>query len=169
MGFRNLQSRTNCLAFTQSGNIIKTAGPVFYRHGIRFDPRRQLAREAKFLGLLSGNHFPRLIRFESNQLEMNNCGNPLEVSTIPLDWHSQIREIAAMLEEHRVIHRDIKPSNMLVKNGNLCLIDFGLAFQGVTDFWLSPRELSFSVSPIDLYSNLSAMRRMFKRLEAQAL
>lgn len=100
---------------------------------------------------------------------MNNCGNPLEVSTIPLDWHSQIREIAAMLGEHRIIHRDIKPSNMLVKNGNLCLIDFGLAFQGVTDFWLSPRELSFSVSPIDLYSNLSAMRRMFKRLEAQAL
>ena len=33
----------------------------------------------------------------------------------------------AYLHEHRIVHRDIKPSNILVQNGRVALLDFGLA------------------------------------------
>ena len=46
-----------------------------------------------------------------------------------LDWIQQLLEILSYLHEIRppVIHRDIKPSNLLLRDGKIVLIDFGLA------------------------------------------
>jgi|AntAceMinimDraft_1070359.scaffolds.fasta_scaffold22218_2 predicted Ser/Thr protein kinase len=157
---RQFTSRTNFVWLTNSGTVVKKAGPDFFRGGIRFSPREQLIREASYLNLLESPHFPKVLSVKLDELELTYCGDPLEAQPIPADWQSQVREIANLLRDQNIVHRDIKPANILVKDGKLCLIDFGLAFRGIREFWISPREISFNTNPIYLYSNLRALTKV---------
>jgi len=45
----------------------------------------------------------------------------------------KIVEILSQIHEQYVLHRDLKPANFMIKNGDLFLIDFGLATFFITD------------------------------------
>ncbi len=152
-----LQSRINRLSLTHQGTVLKQAGPTFIRRKHQFDPKWLLQREAVFLMRLDGRHAPRLLASGDDWIEMEHCGTELSADNLPADWRAQSAEIAAFLAEAGIIHRDIKPGNILVKEGQLYVIDFGWAIWANEDPYLSPRELSKDLSSDLVYDNGAAL------------
>lgn len=154
---RQFKSRINHVSLTPQGEVHKQAGPTFSRGGHRYDPRQLLQREAAFLKRLDGRHAPRLLVSGENWIEMEHCGEELSVENLPNDWHSQVAEIVAVLDQAGIVHRDIKHGNLLVKNGHLYLIDFGWAIWTNETPYMSPRELCEDVPPEYIYDNRAAL------------
>lgn len=152
-----LESRINHLTLTSQGAIRKQAGPVFMRGEEEYDPRRLIQREAAFLARLDGCHAPRLIAAGDDWIEMEHCGAELSVGNLPSDWREQIAVISSALAEAGIVHRDIKPGNVLVKDGQLYLIDFGWAIWVDEPPYLSPRELCADVPREYIYDNRIAL------------
>ena len=154
---QSFHSRINRLSLTPEGAVRKQAGPTFTRGKHLFDPKWLLRREATFLRLLDGRCAPRLLAMGNGWIEMEYCGEELSFENIPLDYRKQIARIVGTLKEAEIIHRDIKPGNLLVKNGQLYLIDFGWAIWANEDPYLSPRELSKDISKNLIYDNEAAL------------
>lgn len=152
-----LHSRINQLILTPQGSVRKQAGPIFFRAEHRYDPRLLLQREAEFLRCLDGRHAPRLLTFGEGWIELEHCGAELSTDNLPKDWHEQAVEIATVLAEAGILHRDIKSGNVLVKDGQLYLIDFGWAVWVDETPYLSPRELCEEVPREHIYNNQVAL------------
>lgn len=152
-----LESRINRLTRTSQGAIRKQAGPRFARGEREYDPRLLIQREAAFLARLDGRHAPRLIAAGDDWLEMEHCGVELGTGNLPADWRDQVAAISALLAEAGIVHRDIKPGNVLVKDGQLYLIDFGWAIWADEAPYLSPRELCEDVPREYIYDNRAAL------------
>lgn len=152
-----LESRINTLSLTPQGHVRKQAGPAFMRGPHRYEPRQLLRREAAFLKRLGGRRAPRLLAEGDDWFEMEHCGAELSADNLPADWRDQVTAIAAALADAGIIHRDIKPGNVMVKEGQLYLIDFGWAVWADEVAYPSPRELCADVPRERIYDNLAAL------------
>jgi len=105
--------------------------------------RRAFRREAELLGNLRHRALPKSIEhFSENNNDyfvmefipgndlaelLKLRGGPFSESEV-LGWADEVLAVLAYLHGKELIHRDIKPSNIkLTKEGELFLIDFGLA------------------------------------------
>ena len=93
--------------------------------------------EVKALKLLKGKkHFPQVINFGNRIIWMSYCGVALIKKNLPKNWKKQCVEIEETLHQCHIYHLDLigkyKNSiypyhkNILVKNGIIYLIDFGI-------------------------------------------
>ncbi len=71
--------------------------------------------------------FPDLVRHIDNTMVLSYEGEQLTKENLPADWREQANNILELLDKYGCSHNDIKPTELLVKNGELKLIDFGWA------------------------------------------
>lgn len=83
----------------------------------------------------------------------------------PLEWTLQILDALTAIHDQGIVHRDLKPDNILVQNGQIKLVDFGVAqflestetsrgkLHG-TPAWMSPEQIQSK--PLDGRSDLFA-------------
>ena len=162
---KEMSSRINIVYQTPDGNVRKQAGGKFSRGQHHYDPVLLLHREASFLKQLDGRHFPRLIDEGDGWITMTHCGNELSKNNLPKDWRNQVEEIAAALDEAKIIHRDIKPGNVMVLEGRLQLIDFGWAIAADESPYICPRELIKDVPHDHIYNNRAALESVVSSYE----
>lgn len=153
-----MASRINRVSILPDGRVRKQAGPAFRRGDHAYDPRLLLRREADFLKSLAGRRAPRILAEGEDWFDMENCGAELSKDNLPEGWQAQIEDIAAALDASGIVHRDIKPGNLLVRSGQLFLIDFGWAIKVGETPYVSPRELSKDVPRDHIYDNRKALR-----------
>jgi SAM-dependent methyltransferase len=72
---------------------------------------------------------PRLyhIDTEAHAIYMEYCGVRLAQDNLPQDWEQQAKEIDRSVKACRMAHNDVMIKNILVKEGRIYLIDWGLA------------------------------------------
>ena len=58
---------------------------------------------------------------------MEYAGEYLTKQNMPKNYEEQIKNIIVVLNQYRCSHNDIKPSELLILDGRIKLIDFGLA------------------------------------------
>lgn len=85
-----------------------------------------IGNEYRILSQLNSRHFPKATKTEEG-VELEDCGDRLNVYNLPENWKQQLIEILYELKSNKVLHRDIKPDNLMVKNGVIKLVDFGWA------------------------------------------
>jgi hypothetical protein len=86
-------------------------------------------RALKRLNKVGSIHFPKLLDFEDKNdqpfLQLSNCGFPVTMATLPIDFSDQIKEISRVLDCCGINQGDPSVGNLLVKDGILKFIDFG--------------------------------------------
>lgn len=87
-----------------------------------------VAHEAKALSRLDNcRHFPKLISVKDRTITMADVGIEVTEQNLPKNWVPQIKDIHRSMKAARVQHNDVKLRNLLVKDGELSIIDFGFA------------------------------------------
>jgi hypothetical protein len=98
-------------------------------HSRNYDSFFKELRALKRLNKVDTAYFPKLLDFEDRgdrpYLKLSNCGFPVTMATLPLDFSEQIKEISSILDRCGVNQRDPSAGNLLVKDGILRFIDFG--------------------------------------------
>jgi len=62
-----------------------------------------------------------------------------------MKWYRQLASVLEEVHRNNVCHRDIKPANiMLMKSGDICLIDFNSAFVGGNDTGMISRSMGYA-------------------------
>jgi tetratricopeptide (TPR) repeat protein/predicted Ser/Thr protein kinase len=94
--------------------------------------RRRFAREAQSAARLRHPHIAEVYDATEDYLSMRVVrGAPIDRDPgPPRAIAARIRDAARALQhahEQGVVHRDVKPSNLLVENGHVFVVDFGLA------------------------------------------
>lgn len=86
-------------------------------------------KEVEALVLLKGEkHFPQVLNIDEigKVIKMTYCGESLTKENLPKNWEDQCDEITSILEGKKIFHADIYLKNILVKDGMIYLIDFGI-------------------------------------------
>ncbi|MFH1916434.1 MAG: KEOPS complex kinase/ATPase Bud32 [Nanoarchaeota archaeon] len=94
--------------------------------------KRRTARESRILSRLhaKGIPVPKVLRTDGQTIEMERISGPQvkEVLDENISLARKIGEIVARMHDCDVIHGDLTTSNMILHNGEVVLIDFGLGF-----------------------------------------
>lgn len=133
----------------------------------RFKQYNLMENEAKILSHVRDIHFPAILEAGDGFIDLEDCGEPLSLETLPDNWKDQLREILSSLAYYRILHRDIRLENLMVKDGIIKLIDFG---------WAKFEEEEEAVKPPDLlgfpnkapwgFDDRYSMGKIFKQVEA---
>lgn len=94
------------------------------------DASLHIGREKYWLKkLFHSGIVPKIFEVDENKkyIILENAGEPITALNAPNDWKSQLLEILEVLRENKCNHNDIDISEILVKNGQLKLIDFSYA------------------------------------------
>ena len=155
------------LAFDRTLNI-----KVAVKENLNPNPEseRQFRREANLLASLRHPNLPRVIdhfiRGERQYLVMDyiegedlHARSSRQPSTVPevLAWADALCDAVFYLHTRQpsVIHRDIKPANVkLQPDGNVCLVDFGIAKLFGTETTTGARGLTPGFSPPEQYGGM---------------
>lgn len=86
-----------------------------------------IKNEIRGLKLMNGVHAPRYISHAETSVTMTDVGVHLTAENMPDDWDAQIGSIVRQLEKAGFRHNDIIPRNMMVKDGEIKLIDFSIS------------------------------------------
>lgn len=114
----NRTGSTSIIKINKSQNQVTKKVILYNRYNV-------VENEAKWLIKLSGyQNTPELISVNNNILTLSYAGEIVCHENLPIDWESQMMNILNKLDEIDCSHNDIKPSDILVKEGQLMLIDF---------------------------------------------
>ena len=94
------------------------------------DSEEIFVKEVEILKRLQKTSFvPRLISFdEDNELVLSYEGESLWNDwKLPEDWEHQINEIFDGFDQHGIFYPEFRLQNILVKDGKITFVDFGLA------------------------------------------
>ena len=86
-----------------------------------------LTNEIRGLKLMAGIHAPNYITHDVTSITMSDVGVHLNAENMPDDWDAQIGSIIGALQKVNLRHNDIIPRNIMVKDGEIKLIDFSMA------------------------------------------
>jgi len=75
-----------------------------------------------------------------------HSGVPLGLNFIRVYWEQMLRAVQAIHDE-KIIHSDLKPANFLLVQGQLKLIDFGIAKRMGDDTTNIHRDQQVSLTP----------------------
>lgn len=85
---------------------------------------------------------PRLYHIDNDEhvIYMEYCGEGLTRENLPQDWQTQASLIDRGIKACRICHNDVMIKNILVKEGKLYLVDWGLT----TSYYATPRNGVFT-------------------------
>jgi len=86
-----------------------------------------ISSEARGLKVMKGIHAPRYITNDATSVTMSDAGVHLSAANMPDNWDAQIGSIILQLKEAGIRHNDIIPRNIMVKDGEIKLIDFSMS------------------------------------------
>ncbi len=86
-----------------------------------------IGSEVRGFKAMNGVHAPRYISSDNTSVTMSDAGVHLTASNMPNDWDSQIGTIVQALKKAGIRHNDIIPRNIMVKDGEIKLIDFSMS------------------------------------------
>jgi len=112
-------------------------------------------------------HFPHA-KENSDSILIEDCGESLTSENIPDTWKNQLEHILIQLMNAGVMHRDIRLDNLMVKDGNIKLIDFGWSkFEDEIDEIEPPSCLGYPNKSSEGFSDTYSMNCVRKQLEYQ--
>ncbi len=106
--------------------VFKHIGKGRYKGYSKEFIKELIDREVFWLKKLAHLKFvPRLYAYDEKHIMMSYCGEV--VTEKPKDYYEQLNKIKTLLLQNHCYYNDWKPDNLLIKKGNLYLIDFGWA------------------------------------------
>lgn len=119
----------------------------------------------KFFNQLGYNWVPQLLSYDDKNrtLTMTYVGERINKNNKPVDWESQLEDILNCLERMNIKHNDIKPDEILVKDGQVHLIDFG--WMNINDDWSCNQGFDSRVKPSHYFQDHNALERLHKVLD----
>ena len=85
-----------------------------------------IGSEVKGLETMDGIHAPHYICHDDTSITMTDAGEHLTAENMPDDWDAQIGSILRRLKNGGISHNDMIPRNIMVKDGEIKLIDFSM-------------------------------------------
>ena len=152
-------------------SIVETRGDWVLKKQVSYLDHPLIKNEYEILRDTISIHFP-MVKMEGDDLLVENCGSPLTVANIPMNWEAQLRAILIDLNINGIQHRDIKLDNLMVKNECIMLLDFGWAstsplrggeFEKLENN--PPSCLGFPNKPSTGFSDEYSMRCVFKQID----
>ena len=67
---------------------------------------------------------------ETCSLLMKDVGSPISKENLPNDWKKQVANILKIFREHKCHHNDLSERELLVSDGKIFVVDFGVASVG---------------------------------------
>nr|QBK88051.1 MAG: serine/threonine protein kinase [Marseillevirus LCMAC202] len=145
---------------------IKTRMVTKHVHAYR--SHQVFEREVYWLKYLNENGYtwcPKLLSSnpEKKTIRMAYVGTPITKKNAPQNWKEQLQQILDDLETENIQHNDIKRSEILIKNGQLSLVDYGWASKG-TD-WSCGQRFDERVKPCHIFHDSTAIQRISPHLQ----
>ena len=114
---------TSSSVYFLKNNIVKK---VFKNYNIE----TKLKSEIFCLNKLSKyNIVPKLLKVDkiNNTIYLENVGERINRKNIPKNWKAQLIKILNIFHKEGIQHRDLKLDEILVKKGQIKIVDFGAA------------------------------------------
>ena len=114
--------------YKDGGTIVKFRVPKKYRIK-ELDERLRKSRtkrEAKILSDLSDMNVPKLIGIDKYTLKMEFIPGKKLKDVLSPDMCETVGEMAGKMHSRGIIHGDLTTSNMILRDGKIYFIDFGL-------------------------------------------